>query len=66
MPFDARRWPNAMTVADLVERGMGTGAHCQPRGPSRPSAGQSSRCGLKTPVPSLGCLSCTRCATTGK
>ena len=29
MPFDARRWPNAVTIAWLIAERMGMGVHCQ-------------------------------------
>jgi hypothetical protein len=30
MPFDAHRWPNAMTIADLMKDGPRMGVHCIP------------------------------------
>ena len=29
MPFDARRYPNALTIRDLITERMGMGVHCQ-------------------------------------
>jgi len=30
MPFDPRRWPAAMTIADLMKDGLRMGVHCHP------------------------------------
>jgi len=29
MPFDARQWPNAVTIGWLIAERMGMGVHCQ-------------------------------------
>jgi hypothetical protein len=64
MPFDASRWPNAVTVADLIERAMQLGVHCLTCGRHRVIEPATLPLASAAPVPSLaGRFKCTRCGS---
>jgi len=54
MPFDARRWPNAMTIADLMKDGLLMGVHCHPCGRHVVVDPATLPLAPELPVPSLG------------
>ena len=53
MPFEARRWPNAVTIAWLVSEGMGMGVHCNKCARHVVMDPTTLHLTLETPVPSL-------------
>ena len=64
MPFDARQWPNAVTIGWLIAERMGMGVHC--RKCARHVVMDPAKLHLapETPVPSLaGRFKCTRCGS---
>jgi len=65
MPFDTRRWPNAVTLATLIDEGLQVGLHCQPCGRHVVVTVRSLPFAIETPVPALaGRFKCSRCGST--
>ena len=64
MPFDSARWPNAVTVAGLIEQAMPLGIHCIKCGRHVEADPASLPLPGEAPVPSLsGRFKCTRCGS---
>jgi hypothetical protein len=53
MPFDARRWPDAVTLAWLIEHGMDVGLHCHPCGRHVVVPTSSLPFAIDTPAPAV-------------
>jgi hypothetical protein len=65
MPFDAARWPDAVTFQWLIDNEMQVGLHCHPCGRHVIVSTSSLPFPPDTPVPSLeGRFKCTRCGST--
>ena len=52
MPFDARRWPNAVTIGWLIAERMGMGVHCNKCARHVVMDPATSHLAPETPVPS--------------
>jgi len=64
MAFDAIRYPDAVTLAWLIDEHMDVGLHCQPCGRHVVVQVRSLPFALETPVPALGGrFRCTRCGS---
>ena len=64
MPFDASRWPNAVTIGWLIAERMGMGVHCQKCARHVVMDPATLHFAPETPVPSLaGRFKCTRCGS---
>jgi hypothetical protein len=64
MPFDADRYPDAITFGWLIEKGMDVGLHCYLCGRHMIVSTSSLPFAIDTPVPSLaGRFKCTRCGS---
>ena len=64
MSFDPAKWPNAVTLADLVESGTPLGVHCFKC--ARFAVMEPAELGIDmaTPVPALGGrFRCSRCGS---
>jgi hypothetical protein len=62
--FDAKRWPNAVTIRDLIAERMGMGVHCQKCRRHVVMDPAKLHLTVDTPVPSLaGRFKCTRCGS---
>ena len=64
MPFDAARWPDAITVAQLIERAIPMSVHCHKCGRSKVLDPATLPLRREAPVPSLGGrFRCMRCGS---
>ena len=64
MPFDAQRWPNAVTIGWLIAERMGMGVHCNKCARHVVMDPATLHLAPETPVPSFaGRFKCTRCGS---
>ena len=64
MGFDARKWPNAVTIGRLIEQGMPVGVHCLPCGRYAVLDPARLPFAATVPVPALeGRFRCGRCGS---
>lgn len=65
MSFDLQRWPDAVTIAWLIERGLDAGLHCYPCGRHVVVKPAALPFAADTPMPAMeGRFRCTRCGST--
>ena len=64
MPFDARRWPNAVTIGRLIAERMGMDVHCNKCASNVGMDPAALSFAPETPIPALaGRFKCTRCGS---